>query len=45
VLAHVTESAFELGAFDVMCTSVHMKKGRLGTLITILTDDAHFPRT
>jgi uncharacterized protein (TIGR00299 family) protein len=42
VLAHVTESALELGAFDVMCTSVHMKKGRIGTLITILTDDAHF---
>jgi len=43
VLAHVTESALGLGAFDVMCTSVHMKKGRLGTLITILTDDAHSP--
>ncbi|MCU1324098.1 MAG: hypothetical protein JWM43_3747 [Acidobacteriaceae bacterium] len=43
ILAHVTEQAFAKGAFDVMCTSVHMKKGRLGTLITILTDDAHAP--
>ncbi len=31
------------GALDVMCTSVQMKKGRLGTLITLLTDDAHAP--
>ncbi|RSL15304.1 hypothetical protein EDE15_0788 [Edaphobacter aggregans] len=41
ILAHVTESALQQGAFDVMCTAVQMKKGRLGTLITILTDDAH----
>ncbi len=41
ILAHVTETALAKGAFDVMCTSVQMKKGRLGTLITILTDDAH----
>jgi uncharacterized protein (TIGR00299 family) protein len=41
VLAHVTESALTLGAFDVMCTPVQMKKGRLGTLLTVLTDDAH----
>ena len=26
-----------------MCTAVQMKKGRLGTLITILCDDAHAP--
>jgi hypothetical protein len=43
ILAHVTETALAKGAFDVMCTSVQMKKGRLGTLITILTDDAHAP--
>lgn len=41
VLAHVTEMALQQGAFDVMCTAVQMKKGRLGTLITILTDSAH----
>ena len=43
VIAHVTESALTLGALDVMLTPVTMKKGRLGTLITILTDDAHAP--
>lgn len=43
ILAHVTESALTLGAFDVMCTAVQMKKGRLGTLITVLTDDTHVP--
>ena len=43
ILAHVTESALQQGAFDVMCTAVQMKKGRLGTLITILTDEAHAP--
>ena len=40
VLAHVTEKALEMGALDVMTTAVHMKKNRLGTLITILADDA-----
>ncbi|QNI35964.1 nickel pincer cofactor biosynthesis protein LarC [Edaphobacter albus] len=40
ILAHVTERAFALGALDVMSTAVQMKKGRLGTLITILADDA-----
>jgi pyridinium-3,5-bisthiocarboxylic acid mononucleotide nickel chelatase len=43
VLAHVSEAALAQGALDVMCTSVQMKKGRLGTLLTILTDDAHAP--
>jgi pyridinium-3,5-bisthiocarboxylic acid mononucleotide nickel chelatase len=43
ILAHVTESALQQGAFDVMCTAVQMKKGRLGTLITILCDDTHAP--
>ena len=40
ILAHVTERAFALGALDVMSTAVQMKKGRLGTLLTILADDA-----
>ncbi|HEY2038788.1 MAG TPA: nickel pincer cofactor biosynthesis protein LarC [Edaphobacter sp.] len=39
ILAHVTERAFALGAWDVMSTAVQMKKGRLGTLLTILADD------
>ncbi len=43
VLAHVTERALALGAFDVMSTAVQMKKGRLGTLLTILADDAQVP--
>jgi hypothetical protein len=43
VLAHVTESALAQGALDVMCSAVQMKKGRLGTLITILADDANVP--
>jgi hypothetical protein len=40
ILAHVTERAFALGALDVMSTAVQMKKGRLGTLLTVLADDA-----
>jgi uncharacterized protein (TIGR00299 family) protein len=40
ILAHVTERAFAFGALDVMSTAVQMKKGRLGTLLTILADDA-----
>ena len=43
ILAHVTEQALVLGAFDVMTTPVGMKKGRPGTLITILTDEQHSP--
>jgi len=43
VLAHVTEQALAQGALDVMSTAVQMKKGRLGTLITILADDANVP--
>ncbi len=43
ILAHVTEQALVLGAHDVMCTPVQMKKGRLGTLLTILADEAHAP--
>lgn len=40
ILAHVTERALALGALDVMSTAVQMKKGRMGTLLTILADDA-----
>jgi len=43
ILAHVTEQALNLGALDVMTTAVGMKKGRPGTLITILTDETHSP--
>lgn len=43
ILAHVTERALALGALDVMSTPVIMKKGRPGTLITILADDAQVP--
>jgi uncharacterized protein (TIGR00299 family) protein len=43
ILAHVTEQALAQGALDVMTTAVHMKKGRLGTLLTVLTDAAHAP--
>jgi uncharacterized protein (TIGR00299 family) protein len=41
VIAYVTGQAFERGALDVMCTPVFMKKGRPGTLITILADRKH----
>jgi uncharacterized protein (TIGR00299 family) protein len=41
ILAHVTERALALGALDVMTTAVQMKKGRMGMLLTILTDDEH----
>lgn len=41
VLGDFTERALQSGALDVMCTSVHMKKNRLATLITILCDRAH----
>jgi pyridinium-3,5-bisthiocarboxylic acid mononucleotide nickel chelatase len=43
ILAYVTERALALGALDVMSTAVQMKKGRLGTLLTILADDAQVP--
>ncbi len=43
VIAWVTEQALALGAFDVMTTPVGMKKGRPGTLLTILTDEDHSP--
>jgi len=36
VLAHVAETALMKGALDVMLTPVIMKKGRPGTLLTVL---------
>lgn len=36
VLAHALELALEHGALDVMATPATMKKGRLGTLLTVL---------
>jgi len=38
IISYVTEQAFKLGALDVMCTPVFMKKNRPGTLLTILSD-------
>ncbi len=40
VLAHVTERALALGALDAMLTPVIMKKGRPGTLVTLLCNGA-----
>jgi hypothetical protein len=36
VVAHCMERAFEEGALDVMCAPVVMKKGRMGSLLTVL---------
>jgi pyridinium-3,5-bisthiocarboxylic acid mononucleotide nickel chelatase len=44
VLAHATQLALEHGALDAMAASVVMKKGRLGTLLTILCRPADAPR-
>ncbi len=43
LIANVAEQALQLGALDVMLTPVVMKKGRPGTLITLLCDEDHQP--
>lgn len=40
VLAYVTETALAKGALDVMLTPVIMKKGRPGTLLTVLCNES-----
>jgi uncharacterized protein (TIGR00299 family) protein len=40
VLAHTAQLTLEQGALDVMSASVTMKKGRLGTLLTVLCKPA-----
>ena len=41
VLAFVTEQALAQGALDVMLAPVTMKKGRQGTLLTVLAPEEH----
>jgi uncharacterized protein (TIGR00299 family) protein len=36
LIAHVMDRALEEGALDVMCSPVVMKKGRMGSLLTVL---------
>ena len=43
VLAHVAETALAKGALDVMLTPVIMKKGRPGTLLTVLCNPSDSP--
>jgi uncharacterized protein (TIGR00299 family) protein len=44
IVAHAIQLALEHGALDAMAASVLMKKGRLGTLVTILCRPADAPR-
>jgi pyridinium-3,5-bisthiocarboxylic acid mononucleotide nickel chelatase len=44
IVAYATQLALEHGALDAMATSVAMKKGRVGTLITVLCRPADAPR-
>jgi uncharacterized protein (TIGR00299 family) protein len=41
IIGYVMERALALGALDVMCSPVAMKKNRPGTLLTVLSDGAH----
>jgi uncharacterized protein (TIGR00299 family) protein len=43
LLAHVAETALANGALDVMLTPVIMKKGRPGTLLTVLCNPSDSP--
>jgi pyridinium-3,5-bisthiocarboxylic acid mononucleotide nickel chelatase len=43
VLAHTAQLALERGALDVMSSPVTMKKGRMGTLLTVLAKPADVP--
>jgi len=43
VLAHVADTALATGALDVMLTPVIMKKGRPGTLLTVLCNPSDSP--
>lgn len=40
LIGHVTEKLLHAGALDVFCTSIAMKKNRLGTRISVLTQPA-----
>jgi hypothetical protein len=44
IVAHTTQLILEHGALDIMATSVAMKKGRVGTLLTILCRPGDAPR-
>jgi pyridinium-3,5-bisthiocarboxylic acid mononucleotide nickel chelatase len=44
IVAHTTQLALEHGALDAMATSVVMKKGRVGTLLTLLCRPGDAPR-
>ncbi len=43
VLAYAADQALAAGALDVMRTAVTMKKGRVGTLLTVLCRDSDAP--
>jgi pyridinium-3,5-bisthiocarboxylic acid mononucleotide nickel chelatase len=44
IVAHTTQLALEHGALDAMAATVVMKKGRIGTLLTILCRPGDAPR-
>jgi uncharacterized protein (TIGR00299 family) protein len=43
IIGYVVERAFALGALDVMCSPVSMKKNRPGTLLTVLSSRKYRP--